>query len=98
MGRSARLRPRRRRLPTAAHRPGRRLPPPFRTPIGGTMPGGKLPGGVKITAGAYGQWAGPDIGNKTNELDVWGVGSDGCIYHWWFRVDTNKWYGPEAFG
>lgn len=61
------------------------------------MPGTKLPPGVKITQ-AYGQWAGPDIKQQSNELDVWGVGTDGIIYHWWYRVDSNKWYGYEIFG
>jgi hypothetical protein len=59
------------------------------------MPGGALPGGVKITSG-YGQWAGPDVTQKSNELDVWGVGSDGRLYHWWLK--DNKWQGPESFG
>jgi len=62
------------------------------------MPGGKLPGGVKITGTAYGQWAGPDITQKNNELDVWGVGSDGYIYHWWLKTSDMKWQGPEVFG
>ena len=60
------------------------------------MPGG-MPGGVKVEAGG-GQWAGPDIKHAGNELDVWAVGSDGKLWHWWYRVDTNKWYGPEWFG
>jgi hypothetical protein len=62
------------------------------------MPGNALPGGVKILPGAYGQWAGPDPSQKTNTLDVWGVGSDGKIYHWWLRQDSGKWFGWESFG
>lgn len=61
------------------------------------VPGTKLPAGVKFVSG-YGQWAGPDPSLKSNILDVWGVGSDGIIYHYWLRNDTGKWYGYEIFG
>jgi len=61
------------------------------------MPGTALPAGVKSVQG-WAQWAGPDVTQKSNELDVWAVGSDGKIYHWWLRQSDGKWYGWESFG
>jgi hypothetical protein len=61
------------------------------------MPGNPLPPGVKIIQG-YGQWCGPDRAAASNELDVWGVGSDGKLYHWWLTIQPFEWQGPEVFG
>jgi hypothetical protein len=61
------------------------------------MPGDALNNNAKIEAGG-GMWAGPDIKQAGNELDVWAVTNDGRLAHWWYRVDANRWYGPEYFG
>jgi hypothetical protein len=59
------------------------------------MPGNPLPPNVKALS-AYGAWAGPDITQPSNELDVWVCGDDGKVYHWWLKA--NVWQGPESFG
>jgi hypothetical protein len=46
---------------------------------------------------AYGAWAGPDVNDTKNELDVWVTGDDGKVYHWWFRPFGTEW-GFEVFG
>jgi hypothetical protein len=65
------------------------------------MPGNPLPAGVKALS-AYGVWAGPDVTDPHNELDVWAVGDDGKIYRWFFWVGhppgAPDWGGPEVFG
>jgi len=60
------------------------------------MPGRPLPEGVRAIS-AYGAWAGPDVNDTKNELDVWVTGDDGKVYHWWFRPFGTEW-GFESFG